>query len=56
MLAATVLKAVFWDIRALGMGYKAASYLALGVILMTVSIAYQKHWLGLKSGKVGENS
>jgi uncharacterized membrane protein len=55
VLAGTVLKAVFWDIRALGIGYKAVSYLALGVVLMAVSFAYQKDWLGLRSAGGGDS-
>jgi uncharacterized membrane protein len=56
LLAGTVIKAVVWDIRSMGTGYKIVSYLALGVILMGVSYAYQKDWLGLRSGAAGGNS
>jgi uncharacterized membrane protein len=55
LLAVTVLKAVVWDMRTLGTGYHVAGYLALGVILMAVSYAYQKDWLGLRSGSGGGN-
>jgi hypothetical protein len=55
LLAATVLKAVVWDIRTLGTGYKILSYLALGMVLMAVSFAYQKDWLGLRSGSGAES-
>jgi uncharacterized membrane protein len=56
LLAATVIKAVVWDTRALSTGFHVLSYLALGVVLMTVSFAYQKDWLGLRSGSGGGNS
>jgi uncharacterized membrane protein len=56
LLAATVIKVVAWDMRTLGTGFHMVSYLALGVILMTVSFAYQKNWLGLRSGSAGGNS
>jgi uncharacterized membrane protein len=47
LLAATVLKTFAYDMRSLGTGYRVVSYLALGVVLMAVSYAYQKDWLGL---------
>ena len=56
LLAVTVIKVVVWDMRSLGTGYHIVSYLALGVILMAVSFAYQKDWLGLRSGSSGGNS
>lgn len=46
LLAVTVLKAFVYDLRGLGTGYRVASYLGLGVLLMGVSFAYQKDWLG----------
>ena len=49
LLIITVLKAFLYDMRTLGMGYRALSYLALGVMLMAVSFAYQKDWLGLRA-------
>ena len=48
LLGATVLKAFAYDMRALGTGYRVVSYLGLGVLLMAVSFAYQKDWLGLR--------
>jgi len=56
LLAVTVIKAAAWDMRTLGTGYHIVSYLALGVILMAVSFAYQKDWLGLRTGSGGGNS
>lgn len=56
LLAATVVKVVVWDMRSMGTGYHIVSYLALGVILMAVSFAYQKDWLRLRSGSGGGNA
>jgi len=48
LLAATVVKAFAYDMRGFGTGYRVLSALGLGVVLMAVSFAYQKDWLGLK--------
>jgi uncharacterized membrane protein len=48
LLGATVIKTFLWDMRDLGAGYRVVSYLGLGVLLMAVSFAYQKDWLGLR--------
>jgi len=48
LLAATIVKTFAWDMRNLTTGYRVISYLALGVLLMVVSFAYQKDWLKLK--------
>ena len=47
LLGMTLAKTVLYDMRHLGTGYRVVSYLALGVLLMGVSYAYQKDWLGL---------
>jgi uncharacterized membrane protein len=47
LLAATIVKMVTYDLRHLDTGYRVISYLALGALLMAVSFAYQKDWLGL---------
>jgi uncharacterized membrane protein len=49
LLAITIVKMVVYDMRSLGTGYRVVSYLALGVLLMVVSFAYQKDWLGLRA-------
>ena len=49
LLAATVIKTFVYDLRGLSEGYRVLSYLALGVLLMAVSFAYQRDWLGLRS-------
>ncbi len=48
LLSITVLKAFLYDMRELGTGYRVVSYLGLGVVLMGVSYAYQKDWLGMR--------
>ena len=48
LLAVTVIKAFAYDMRGLSSGYRVVSYLALGVLLMAVSFAYQRDWLGLR--------
>jgi uncharacterized membrane protein len=47
LLTAAVIKTFAYDMRDLGAGYRVVSYLGLGVVLMGVSYAYQKDWLGL---------
>jgi len=37
-----------YDISGLSQGYRVASFMGLGALLMGVSYAYQKDWLGLK--------
>ncbi len=48
LLGATLAKTFAWDMRGVGTGYRVLSYLGLGVLLMAVSFAYQKDWLGLR--------
>ena len=48
LLAITIVKAFLYDIRDLSQGYRVVSFLALGVLLMVVSFAYQKDWLNLR--------
>ena len=47
LLGGTLFKLAALDMRSLGTGYRVVSYLGLGVLLMAVSFAYQKDWLGL---------
>ena len=44
----TIAKVFLYDISGLSAGYRVASFLALGALLLTVSFAYQRDWLGLK--------
>ncbi len=49
LLLFTIAKVFLYDISGLSAGYRVASFLALGVLLLTVSYAYQKDWLSLKT-------
>jgi uncharacterized membrane protein len=48
LLLFTICKVFFYDISGLSQGYRVASFLGLGVLLMGVSFAYQKDLLGLR--------
>ena len=48
LLVFTIGKVFFYDISGLSQGYRVASFLALGALLMGISYAYQKDWLGLR--------
>jgi uncharacterized membrane protein len=48
LLAATVIKVFVGDASALSSGYRILSFLALGVLLLAVSYAYQRDWLKLR--------
>lgn len=50
LLIFTILKVFLYDISGLSQGYRVVSFLALGALLLGVSFAYQKNWLGLKQG------
>ena len=54
LLLFTVAKVFLYDMSTLSQGYRVASVLALGVVLMAVSFAYQKDWLALKSPEHAE--
>ena len=45
----TIAKVFLYDISGLSAGYRVVSFLALGALLLTVSYAYQKDWLALKT-------
>jgi uncharacterized membrane protein len=53
LLLFTIAKVFLYDISGLSQGYRVASFLALGALLMAVSFAYQKDWLGLKQPDSG---
>jgi uncharacterized membrane protein len=44
-------KVFLFDTSHLHEGYRVASFLGLGILLLTVSFAYQKDWLGLRTAK-----
>lgn len=48
LLVFTIGKTFLYDMRNLSQGYRVVSFLGLGVLLMTVSFAYQKDWLSLR--------
>ncbi len=45
----TILKVFLYDMHSLSQGYRVLSFFGLGVLLLAVSFAYQKDWLGLKA-------
>lgn len=49
LLIFTIAKVFLYDISGLSQGYRVASFLALGALLLAVSFAYQKDWLALKT-------
>lgn len=48
LIGATVLKVFFYDLAVLERGYRIASFIVLGAILLGISYVYQKDWLGLR--------
>jgi uncharacterized membrane protein len=48
LLVFSIFKAFPYDMRSLSQGYRVVSVLGLGVLLMAISFAYQKDWLGLR--------
>ena len=48
LLVFTIGKVFLYDMRNLSSGYRVLSFIGLGVLLMAVSFAYQKDWLGLR--------
>jgi uncharacterized membrane protein len=52
LIGITILKVFIYDTSALQRGYRILAFMILGVILLAISFAYQKDWLGLqKSGE-----
>ena len=54
LLVFTIAKTFLYDMRDLSQGYRVASFLGLGALLMTVSFAYQKDWLALRDTRADE--
>jgi uncharacterized membrane protein len=48
LLVFTIGKTFLYDVRNLSQGYRVASVVGLGALLMAVSFAYQKDWLALR--------
>jgi uncharacterized membrane protein len=52
LIGITIIKVFIYDTSALQRGYRILAFMILGVILLAISFAYQKDWLGLqKSGE-----
>jgi uncharacterized membrane protein len=51
LLIFSVFKAFLYDMRSLSQGYRVASLLGLGALLMAISFAYQKDWLNLREAE-----
>ena len=49
LIAATVAKVFIYDVSSLDRGYRILSFIALGVLLLAISFAYQKDWLKLSA-------
>jgi uncharacterized membrane protein len=56
LLVFSIAKTFLYDMRNLSQGYRFASFLALGALLMTISFAYQKDWLALKEPQTPETT
>lgn len=51
LIVFTIAKTFLYDMRNLSQGYRVVSFLGLGALLMAVSFAYQKDWLGLRESE-----
>jgi len=51
LLVFTIGKTFLYDMRSLSQGYRVASLLGLGALLMAISFAYQKDWLNLRGAE-----
>lgn len=48
LLAGAIAKVFLYDMSALSQGYRIVSFLGLGALLLAISYAYQRDWLGLR--------
>ena len=48
LIVFTIAKVFIYDMRNLSSVYRVLSFIGLGILLMAVSFAYQKDWLGLR--------
>jgi uncharacterized membrane protein len=53
LIGFTILKVFIYDASALQRGYRILAFMILGVILLAISFAYQKDWLGLQKSREG---
>jgi uncharacterized membrane protein len=51
LIGLTIAKVFLYDMSNLERIYRIASFIILGVILLAISYAYQKDWLGLQKGQ-----
>ncbi|MDT8068156.1 MAG: DUF2339 domain-containing protein [Terriglobia bacterium] len=51
LIAFTVGKVFLYDVSELQQGYRIVSFIALGIVLMVLSYAYQRDWLKLSSAR-----
>jgi uncharacterized membrane protein len=51
LLTLSIAKVFLVDTRQLTQGYRILSFLGLGILLLAVSFAYQRDWLGLRANK-----
>ena len=51
LIAFTVGKVFLYDVSELQQGYRIVSFIALGIVLMVLSYAYQRDWLRLSSAR-----
>jgi uncharacterized membrane protein len=51
LIVFTIAKTFLYDMRNLSQGYRVVSFLGLGILLMAVSFAYQRDWLGLRASQ-----
>jgi uncharacterized membrane protein len=54
LLVFTIFKTFLYDMRSLSQGYRVASVLGLGMLLMAISFAYQKDWLNLRTPQTND--
>lgn len=47
LIAITTIKVFLYDVSQLNRGYRATSFVALGVVLLAISFVYQRNWLKL---------
>ncbi len=53
LIAAMVVKVFFFDAAALEHGWRVLSFIILGALLLAISYAYQRDWLGLQRPRSG---
>lgn len=56
LLSFAILKVFLYDVSAISQGYRVLSFFALGALLLAVSFAYQRDWLGLRRPPSGESA